>query len=417
MSTTPSPQASPVSAAERLDILDVLRGFALLGILLMNIEYFQRALQNLLLGIDSSQTGVDYALAWAVASFIQGKFYTLFALLFGIGFSVFIARASEKGLRAGRLFCRRLLFLLLIGLVHLILIWGGDILHFYALTGFVLLLFMRSSAKRLLWFAGVIYLLPLLVTWLAAWGIDFTLQNPTRGPEMLDNFAQARAQLLTDIAAGEQWYASGTYWQVVQWRLYEFRVLMLGPGLLIFIPTIISLFLFGAALARLGVFTNLQQHQIFFSRCRLWGYGLGVPAALLWGLQGLSLDLMFPTYHSASLLSVRHFSNLALCLAYIGTVVWLYQRRNWLIRQFAAAGRMALTNYLMHSVVFTSLFYGYGVGIYGEFGRLAITGMALLLFALQLWFSHYWLSRFRFGPVEWLWRSLTYGSWQKLSKV
>ncbi|MFN3188866.1 MAG: DUF418 domain-containing protein, partial [Candidatus Paceibacteria bacterium] len=135
------------------------------------------------------------------------------------------------------------------------------------------------------------------------------------------------------------------------------------------------------------------------------------------GLQGLSLDLMFPTYHSASLLSVRHFSNLTLCLAYIGTVVWLYQRRHWLIRQFAAAGRMALTNYLMHSVVFTSLFYGYGAGIYGEFGRLAITGMALLLFALQLWFSHYWLSRFRFGPVEWLWRSLTYGSLQKLSKV
>ncbi|MFC7160224.1 DUF418 domain-containing protein [Pseudidiomarina halophila] len=139
----------PVSANERIHMLDVIRGFALLGILLMNIEFFQRPLTAMMFGFDNSLTGIDRSVGWIVFTFVQGKFYTMFSLLFGIGFVIFYDRAKQHHDSPRWLFFRRLLILGLFGFVHIAYIWGGDILLTYAIVGLLLLFFINSSAARL----------------------------------------------------------------------------------------------------------------------------------------------------------------------------------------------------------------------------------------------------------------------------
>lgn len=407
ISTTALP--IPVPPAERMVILDSIRGFALLGILLMNIEYFQRPLQSLMLGFNSEQYGLDYTVAWFSFTFVEGKFYTLFSLLFGVGFIVFIDRAQKKGVVVQALFRRRLLVLLVIGLVHLLLIWGGDILHFYAVVGFLLLFYLDASVKRLMVWSVVLLLIPILLIWLGALAVEAAMQVPEEAAKMQASLAADKEKLFNDIARGDVLYASGSYWQVVLWRLYEFRALYISPALLVFVPTILGTFLLGAALGRAGVFSNLEQHQPFFRRLMWLGYAIGLPLTLTLGIYGTDMDMISLSIRNAALMTCSILSNIALCLAYMATLVNLYLHKVRFIGVLAPAGRMALSNYLLHSIVFTLLFYGYGLGLYGEFGRAVTTLMALGLYCFQLWCSHWWLQRYPLGPMEWLWRSLTYG--------
>lgn len=414
MTNTTNTDIVAAPSAERIVLLDALRGFALLGILLMNIEYFQRPLQALTLGFDTRQQGIDYVVAWFSFTFIQGKFYTLFSFLFGLGFVVFMDRAMQKTSAARLLFVRRLAILLLFGLAHLFFIWGGDILHLYAPLGLLLLFFINTSAKRLWKWGLAFYFLPMLIMWFGTLALQLAMNITEVAADLQANFEQERLTLLEEISKADALYSAGGYWEVVQWRFYEWRAMYANGGLLFFAPVIMGSFLIGAAFGRARVFVDLQAHAVLFRRLTLLAGGVGIAASLIWGYWGQHIDMLYPTVYSALLMSIGQISNLALCLGYIGalTLLYLYGARwlGWL----APAGRMALTNYLLHSLVFTLLFYGYGAGLYGEFGRAAATSMALGLYALQLWFSHWWLQRFRFGPMEWCWRSLTYGNAQPL---
>ena len=407
--TTPTTDfPSPVAPAERMLILDAIRGFALFGILMMNIEFFQRPIQALMLGFNSEQSGLDYAVAWLSFTFIQGKFYTLFSLLFGLGFIVFIDRARQKGAAATALFRRRLWGLLAIGVVHLLFIWSGDILHLYALVGFLLLLFVNASVKRLFIWSVVLLLTPILLILLATQLLEMAMQVPEEAAKLEAGFAADKEKLLADIARGDLLYATGGYWQLVQWRLYEFQAMYLSPALVLFVPMILGIFLLGAALGRSGILQEPQQHARFFWRLMWLGYAIGLPLTLTWGIYGTDVEMVTASMRNAVLMTCQNFSNLALCLAYLATLVQLYLHKSRLIGWLAPAGRMALSNYLLHSIVFTLLFYGYGFGLYGDLGRAAATFWALLLYGSQLWFSHWWLQRYRYGPMEWLWHSLTY---------
>ena len=412
MTTPTTDLPSPVAPAERMLVLDAIRGFALFGILMMNIEFFQRPIQALMLGFNSEQSGLDYAVAWLSFTFVQGKFYTLFSLLFGLGFIVFIDRARQKGAAATALFRRRLWGLLAIGVVHLLLIWSGDILHLYALVGFLLLLFVNTSVKRLCTWAAVLLLMPILLIWLGTLALEMAMQVPEEAAKLKAGFAADKEKLLADIARGDLLYATGGYWQLVQWRLYEFQAMYISPALVLFVPMILGIFLLGAALARTGVLSDPAQHKQFFWRLMWLGYGIGLPLALVWGLYGTEVEMVNPSIRNAALMTCQNLSNLALCLAYLATLVNLSLHKSRVIGWLAPAGRMALSNYLLHSVVFTLLFYGYGFGFYGELGRAAATLLALLLYGFQLWLSGWWLQRYRYGPMEWLWRSLTYGKRQ-----
>ncbi|MDP4529532.1 DUF418 domain-containing protein [Alkalimonas delamerensis] len=408
MTTPTTDLPSPVAPAERMLILDAIRGFALFGILMMNIEFFQRPIQALMLGFNSEQSGLDYAVAWLSFTFIQGKFYTLFSLLFGLGFIVFIDRARQKGAAATALFRRRLWGLLAIGVVHLLFIWSGDILHLYALVGFLLLLFVNASVKRLFIWSVVLLLTPILLILLATQLLEMAMQVPEEAAKLEAGFAADKEKLLADIARGDLLYATGGYWQLVQWRLYEFQAMYLSPALVLFVPMILGIFLLGAALGRSGILQEPQQHARFFWRLMWLGYAIGLPLTLTWGIYGTDVEMVTASMRNAVLMTCQNFSNLALCLAYLATLVQLYLHKSRLIGWLAPAGRMALSNYLLHSIVFTLLFYGYGFGLYGDLGRAAATFWALLLYGSQLWFSHWWLQRYRYGPMEWLWRSLTY---------
>ena len=400
---------APIDVAERIHALDVIRGFALLGILLMNIEYFQKPMQAVVFGLDTTQTGADYAVAWASYTFVQGKFYTMFSLLFGIGFVIFLDRAFARGAAARLLFARRLLVLALIGAAHAFLVWNGDILLLYAAVGFLLLLFANTPARRL-WKWGVAFVLvaPAMM-WLGAWGMSYALAGP-QGAGVVAEIEAQRAALNADIAHGHLVYSAGSYLEAVQWRLHEWFSLYAGGGWLFFCTSILGMFLIGAAFGRGGVFTAPAASRPLFLKLAITGFLIGIPAALYVGMNAEALSMMYPTMAGAKVFAASTVANLALSLAYVGTLA-LSTR---FLTRLGPAGRMALTNYLAQSVVFTLLFYGYGLGLYGEYGRAATTVMAVVFFALQVWFSGWWLERYRIGPMEWLWRSLTYGRAQPL---
>ncbi|WP_194756127.1 DUF418 domain-containing protein [Aliidiomarina indica] len=400
--------ATPVQTTERMHVLDILRGFALFGILMMNIEYFQRPMQAIMMGLDQSQTGIDYVVGLFVYVFIQGKFYTLFSLLFGIGFVIFLDRAKAKVDKPRWLFFRRLAILAVIGAVHAFLIWAGDILLSYAFVGlFLMLLFHNTSVSRLWKWGLALIIFPLVLFALGALGISMAMQYDPEGTAIA--FDEQHAALLNDIMRGDFIYAQGSYWEVVQWRIYEMGQLYLGAGFVFFIPSILALFLFGAACARAGLFQDIAGNIRYFKRFAVWGYGLGIPAALAFAYLSVDMDITVPTYQGALGLALQTLANIALCFAYLSTFVLLMHYGKRWVQIFAPAGRMALTNYLLHSIVFTLIFYGYGLGLYGEIGRAAATGMAILLYVGQLFASQWWLQRYQYGPMEWVWRSLTYG--------
>ncbi|MFC0445036.1 DUF418 domain-containing protein [Pseudidiomarina halophila] len=404
----------PVSANERIHMLDVIRGFALLGILLMNIEFFQRPLTAMMFGFDNSLTGIDRSVGWIVFTFVQGKFYTMFSLLFGIGFVIFYDRAKQHHDSPRWLFFRRLLILGLFGFVHIAYIWGGDILLTYAIVGLLLLFFINSSAARLWKWGVAFFLLPVLMFWLGAVSLHFAMQSPEFAQGVMADQEQMQQTANAVIASAEQAYATGSYADVLQARQAELMMIYGGGGAIFFLPTILGIFLIGASFARNGIFTSFDKRPTAYKQLLRWGLILGLPSALYVGFYGTDVEMMIPTLESALGYTIMQIANFGLCFAYMAIIAlamrgaYRAKREHWL-QNLAPAGRMALTNYLTHSIVFTTLFYGYGLSLYGEYGRATATAMAIVLWLLQIPFSKWWLSRFKYGPCEWLWRCATYG--------
>ena len=383
----------PIAASERIATLDVLRGLALLGILLMNMEAFSGPLDLSFTGIDPHWQGVDRWADGFVYIFVQGKFFTLFSLLFGAGFAVMVQRAEVAGRDFTRFYLRRSLALLGIGLLHAVLLWSGDILTTYALLSFVLLAFREAPRNWLPALGAAAYLgavaLMLLLGVLIA---------------MMPADAQAgqAASALVDIAAQRQAYGHGTYLQAVAQRLADLRS-SLG-ALLIVGPQVLGMFLIGAWFARSGAIAQPQQYRRLFARLRwvAWPAGLLVmllSVRLLANIAPGRFDMQTATAYALTALA-----GLLMCLGYLAWGVRWSARLQWL----APAGRMALSNYLVQSLVCTLVFYGYGLGRFEQMGRAWQLLFALVLFLVQVVVSGWWLQRFRFGPVEWLWRAATY---------
>lgn len=408
---------TPIAQRERIQMLDVIRGFALLGILLMNIEYFQRPLNAIIFGLDQSLSGLDYGVGWSVFTFIQGKFYTMFSLLFGMGFAIFCDRARQHHPHPRILFLRRAVILALFGFVHIYAIWGGDILLTYAICAMVLVLFMNVRAS-LLWKWGVaFYVLPLLMVWLAAASYYGALQDPTTVTKMLEDAAASNAELKEFLVLANTVYAEGSWSAIVEVRMKELNMLYGSGNFIFFLPSLLGTFLIGASFARSGIFTSFDKHPLAYKNLLRWGLIFGLPSAVYIGLYHTDTSVFLPNFSAAFSYTVTEIANMGLCLAYMSIIALALRgaqrakREHWL-RHLAPAGRMALTNYLMHSIVFTTLFYGYGFALYGEISRSLATALAISLWLLQLPMSKWWLSRYRFGPCEWLWRSLTYGERQ-----
>jgi uncharacterized protein len=404
----------PLPPAERIETLDVLRGFALCGILLVNMEQFGWPVYQVLLAEQEWKAGADTVAAWIVRFLAEGKFYPLFSFLFGLGVAIQMERAEARGASFANLFCRRLLVLLGIGLAHAFLIWEGDILAWYALCGFLLLAFRQRQPRTLLAWAVIFLLIPV-----AGYALIWALMAVgSLVPEIAEVIEQ-------EIRQDEEYYARRTE--------ENLRVFAQGSVGEIFVErarnlafvwqyawfyglTIFAMFLLGLHAGRRRLLQDPEANLKLIRRALIWGLCLGLPANAVYTISFGLGDLQHLTFTSIISLAAIALGGPALCFVYASGITLLLRRGRWrnLFRPFAAAGRMALSNYLLQSLVCTTIFYSYGLGLYGSVGRTAGVGLAVAIYAAQLPFSVWWLKHFRFGPAEWLWRTLTYGKRQPM---
>lgn len=406
---------APVRANERIELLDVLRGLALLGIFLMNVEYFSDSLLDVGSGIGAGLTGADWLADAFVYVFVRGKFWTLFSLLFGMGFAVMLARAQAAGRPFAALYVRRTSGLLLIGLAHALLVWSGDILVSYALAAFAMLLLFRDTPpSRCLKWGVVLYGLVVALMLLGALGLYAASLAPDAAAATAD--ADAIAEVAAMRAAELAAYTTGTYAQATAYR-WEF-FLASASNNIVLVPMVVGMFLLGAWLVRGGAMADPASHRRLFARLAWWGTGTGLVITLASVRidPALAIDAATPSGAQMLAMALHMLGAPLMALGYIGLVVLAWQRGARWLATLAPAGRMALTHYLLQSVVGTLLFYGYGLGLWGGIGRAGQTLLVFAVFALQVAASHWWLARYRFGPMEWLWRAFTYWQWPAMRR-
>ena len=394
------PAMTPVRSRERIEVVDILRGFSILGILLVNMLAFAGYAASF-----PEMESVNRAAVWLIKFVAQAKFYTLFSFLFGWGMAIQMERAASRDTHFVLLYVRRLLALLLIGLVHAILVWDGDILVTYALLGFPLLLFRKCSDKTLLVAAIICILIPVLIS--------------TPGPAA--TLREAHARITQDylqamlIGRSANVYAEGTYLEVTLHRLKSLRF---GYSQFIYWAThIFGMFLLGLYAGRRRILHDIPAHLPLFRKTMWGGLIVGLACNLVFVSVAASPSRVPSAYYDLATRGARTIGGPALCLFYISAIVLLVQRKTWQERlaPLAAVGRMALSNYLFQSLVCTLIFYGYGLGLYGNLGPAITLILTIIIYRVQIGLSGWWLSRYRFGPAEWLWRSLTYGKFQPLA--
>ncbi len=383
----------------RIEVLDVLRGFALLGIFLMNIEYFNRPVQEFGQGIPAATVGWDYTVARLTEIFVTGKFWVLFSMLFGMGFVVMQTLAALNGREFKRLYLRRTIALLVFGLLHLVLLWSGDILHSYALVAFVLMWLPLLSLRACGLIGVMLYLAPACLLFLSSASMAFL-------PEAeLEKIAIESADNATHAVQAANAYAHGNYWEVVNQRLSDF-LHMLSFEPYVFIGAL-GIFLIGAAIMRSGRLLDLKTNRSFFLKSMM------VCALLAAGLMGIANIV-----HGHSMMTSKGMleqalmtlGNLPLSLFYLCSIAYAmsFVSGSRILGLLAPAGKMALTNYLMQSLIASTVFFGYGFGFWNKWGRADLALFVMAVFIAQVIFSHLWLRYFRYGPMEWLWRALTY---------
>ena len=557
--------AAPVASSERIQALDVVRGFALIGIFLMNIEFFNRALSELGTGLPADATGANWWAGWFVYTFVQGKFWTMFSFLFGMGFAVMLTRAERADRNFLRPYLRRIAALAAFGALHHVFIWGGDILFSYAVAAIGLLILLYGNARwiaiafaallglslvpalesvgavvfglgfmavgamflrgeRSMTFAGgkvlvfsfvfgvvglllaiaaiVFWAVPglpkdpqvpltimgsvfLLIAWasnhfheplesrtrrlgVAMYLFPFTMMtlfgiaqylNPPKPPKAnpaatpaaavvastraasgtakpyakpatkandqsaakpKKSEAEVYAEQQADRAKRQKEYkeriaeetrieSKGTYLEAVKMRAMDFAKGL--PGEAGFGVILVGMFLLGSWFVRSGVMEDTGKHLPLFRKLALYCLPLGLGLGFLG--QAISTasnpDLAADPYQIA--MGLTMLGNLPACIAYVSIIVLMLHSGGVLsrIRVLAPLGRMALTNYLTHSILGTMFFYGYGLGNWGM-GRAKQVLFVFVVIAIQVVFCHWWLARFRYGPMEWLWRAITY--WQ-----
>lgn len=376
--------AAPVAPQDRIEAIDAVRGVALFGVLIVNlVTEFRVSIFQQLLG-PTSGGGPDLMVERVVALGFQSKAFCLFALLFGVGLAIQFERLADTG-RALYWLARRLGVLLGFGLIHLLFIWNGDILTEYALAGFAVLPLLPLPARALLLAA---------VALLAAYA---------GAPALYSIGWPGAAEVRAHVTSANQVYSSGTLAEIWRFSIGELPWL-LKLHLSVFLRTL-ALFVLGMFLWKAGVLKRSRHFRSEILIAAVMGMALG--AVLTAGeahdaLDGLGMAAQALADLAPVLLAVGYGAAL-LALAELSAT-----RR--FLSVFAPLGRMAFTNYVLQSVVLGFIFFGYGLGQFGRMGAAAAFAVGVALYAAQLVFSQWWLRRYRFGPLERLWRTLTYGA-------
>lgn len=416
--TTPG-SLNPVGKGERIQVLDALRGFAIFGILVINTRVFSGysfmtdGQKNELILAD-----LNAAFDWFHSLFFAEKFYTLFSLLFGIGFAIQFLRTSSTGRSFTMHFSRRLFFLLLIGIVHLWGIWFSDILTIYALCGYVIILFTHFSNRALLWTAFLVLLLPGVHAWyLFTYDNIYTdhlyiiLSDAWNSMELPKASSDAHTFQMNDLV---EIIRSGS-WST----LLSFNVI--GPILRAYmiafdarILKVLGVFIIGIYVGRHLIHHKLHENKSALLKIAATGLIIGLPLNYF-----IVMDNAVELEQATLLLlkdSLTPFANVSLTMGYVGTFLLLYQTRikHLFNRIFSAVGKTALSNYIMQSILGIILFYDVGFGLGNYLGAPALTIATILIFGFQIIVSILWLKHYRYGPLEWLWRMLTYGRYLEI---
>ncbi|MBS1133007.1 MAG: hypothetical protein H6R02_148 [Burkholderiaceae bacterium] len=397
---------APVSAQQRIVTLDIVRGFALLGILIMNMPGF---VSSIFIEADGSHlwsSPIDRAAELARDMLFSGKFNSMFSLLFGIGFTIQFARMEQLAPgHATHLYLRRLLILLAIGLVHAMFFWTGDVLHVYAVLGLLLLLVMRHMSDR-----AIVALIVLLLVYPAISGVVRLLVVTP------DITAMRVAQAQAFEASNNLAYGGGTFIAAAREHMREFahfydNVWSLW-GTLGFYVQMATTMLLGVLVGRHRLAQRIPELLPSIRRIQGWALSVGLVCALTFGIIFEIQRTPGPTPLKVLGSLAYTISRPSLMIFYVLTIVRLAQLPSWQARfaPIAATGRMPLTNYLMQTLICTTLMYGWGFGLWGTVGP---AGQLLLAFAsffvIQVPLSILWLRRFEYGPLEYLWRVATYG--------
>lgn len=402
--------AIPVKSSERYVILDVLRGLALLGIALANFPEFSLYSFLPAEAADAMPTaGIDRIVHYLQYIFIDGKFYTIFSLLFGIGFSIIIANAARRDANGFRIFYRRMFVLLLIGFLHLMFLWSGDILMLYALLGMLLPLFRNVSNRSLLVWAFTILAIPVAVDFI----VELSGIRPSASVVELQQFYCAKYGITDENFA--YWLRDAdhygeTFEFLIQGALVRMQEFIDGNRYF----KVMGLFLLGFYIGRNRFYADLKSRKLQLNRIVRYGFIIGLPLSFFyawsamnsrpWGL-GMHAVLYFVSVFPLGFAYVA-----GICLLYLHCPQWKG------FRFFAMPGRMALTNYIGQSVFGMLLFYGIGFAFGAGVGLVYVVLIAAGVWIVQALFSGIWLHYCQFGPLEWIWRILTYGKAFRLVK-
>jgi uncharacterized protein len=390
-SSAPAQLSGPIVPGNRIEALDIVRGFALFGVLMLNMLDFA--------GPVASSDPWAVSVGWldrttelAIRVLGEAAFYTTFSFLFGLGFALQFERALSRGERFGWRFASRLAVLGLFGALHGFLIWDGDILLQYSMAGFFLLLFAKVTSRNA-----------------SRWALGFALFSLTLvgvvfGLLLLGDY---EATSSSEVASTVAYFTESGFSTIASDRVGDgVETVLLN---LVGIPWFLALFLTGLWVVRSGKLANWRNEQPFYHSVLKVSVPVAVAAKGLlalfivagWEALAGSLGIVLSVFVGGPALGATYVCLLLLALRRV-------PNGGHALRHLAPVGRMALTNYLMQSVVAVLFFYGYGLGFYGRFGVTAALGLTVVFFAAQMVFSRLWLSRFQFGPMEWAWRTFTY---------
>ena len=393
----------PISVSDRIASIDVLRGFAVLGILIMNIQFFSMPFAAYLNPTAFGDfTGINYRVWLLGHLFADQKFMTIFSLLFGAGIIVLTRRIEAAGRSSARIFYRRTFWLLVFGLLHAYLIWYGDILVLYAVCGFLVFLLRKLSPARLLLIGLLVIAIGSAIFVFSGWSMQFW---PPSQIEQMKN--EEWAPPPDALAAEIRTYQGGWLDQLphrakIAFEFQSFVIWIWGlwrAG---------GLMLIGMALFQWGVFSATRS-AAFYATMVLVGFGVGLPIIFAGVRANFAhdWDIRYSFFFGSQ---YNYWGSLFVSAAWIGLVMLICRSSLLasLTRPFAAAGRMAFTCYLFETIIATTLFYGHGFGLFARVDRLGQQLVTFSIYVFLLIFCSLWLRRFQYGPFEWLWRSLAY---------